>query len=179
MLRRPSAQRRTRPKDDIDLPLVPVMDTFVTLIAFLIGAALALNVTLIDTPVPVVSTKPPENKDRPLALTVQITNDKLRIYSPFNRRINAEILRTEETHDLVKFHDELLAIKQNHPLETQIIFMPDANVEYDHLVQLMDASRKIEEGDEPLYVKNQETGEDIVILKLFPDVVFGNILGGS
>jgi hypothetical protein len=53
MLRKPSQRRRSKGIQEIDLPLVPIMDAFVTLIAFLLMATSLLAVTLIDTPVPI------------------------------------------------------------------------------------------------------------------------------
>ena len=178
MLRRPSSQRRARGNKSLEeLPLVPIMDAFVTLIAFLLMATSLLAVTLIDTPVPVVSSQPPENK-RPLSLTVHLEQDGLRLESPFGHIPRTEIPRTEQTYDLVKFHDLLLGIKNKFPQEKQIILMPSATTEYNDIVLVMDAARQIREADPPLYIKDAQ-GQDVVVTDLFNDVVFGNILGGS
>jgi biopolymer transport protein ExbD len=177
MLRRPSSQRRGRGHSSLDeLPLVPIMDAFVTLVAFLLMATSLLAVTLIDTPVPVVSSSPPDNK-RPLSLTVHLEQDRLRIESPFGLVPKVEIPRVETSYDFVKFHDALLEIKNKFPLEKQIILMPSATTEYNDIVRVMDAARQIRPADPPLYIKNDQ-GQDVVVTDLFSDVVFGNILGG-
>ena len=49
MLRRPSQRRSSKGVQEIDLPLVPIMDAFVTLIAFLLLVTSLLAVTLIDS----------------------------------------------------------------------------------------------------------------------------------
>ncbi len=194
MLRRPSSQRRTRTKEDIELLLVPILDTFVTLIAFLLAATSLLSVTLIDTPVPVVSATPPEIKQKPLSLTIKIELDRFVLSSPFNRIRKQNIDRVGDDQDFVKLHDALLAIKGKYPYEKQIVLMPSPTMEYEDIVKVMDASRRIEEGDPSLYVKEavkDEFGEEIrdksgsvvqedrIVTDLFPEVVFGNILGGA
>lgn len=160
-----------------ELPLVPIMDAFVTLIAFLLMATSLLAVTLIDTPVPLVSSNPPDNK-RPLSLTIRVEEDRLLIESPFNLIQRQEIPRTDQAYNLTKLHDVLLEIKNKFPDEKQVVLMPTPTTKYDDLIQIMDASRKITEGDPPLYRKD-ENGQDQVVTDLFPDVVFGNVLGGA
>lgn len=194
MLRRPSSQRRSKSKDELELPLVPILDTFVTLIAFLLMATSLLAVTLIDTPVPVVSATPPKIKQKPLSLTVQIELDRFQISSPFGRIKAQRIDRTGDEQDYIQLHDALLAIKNQYPHEKQIVLMPGPLVEYEDIVKVMDASRKINEGDPSLYVKEEikdeegnvlvdengnPTKEDRLVTDLFPEVVFGNILGGA
>lgn len=178
MLRRPSSQRRGQGRRHLEeLPLVPIIDAFVTLVAFLLMVTSLLAVTLIDTPVPVVSSAPPDTK-RPLSLTVFLEQDRLRIESPFGHIPRTEIPRTEQAYDLVKFHDVLLGVKNKFPQEKQIILMPSATTEYNDIVQVMDAARQIRPADPPLYVKDDK-GQDVVVTDLFSDVVFGNILGGN
>ncbi len=194
MLRRPSSQRRSKSKDELELPLVPILDTFVTLIAFLLMATSLLAVTLIDTPVPVVSATPPKDKRKPLSLTVQIELDRFRVYSPFGRIKAQRIDRTGEDIDFANLHDALIPIKNQYPGEKQIVLMPGPLVEYNDIVKVMDAARAINEGDPSLYVKEvvkdeegndlkDENGnvakEDRLVTDLFPEVVFGNILGGA
>ena len=114
MLRRPSSQRRSRDKDDLELPLVPILDTFITLIAFLLMATSLLAVTLIDTPVPVVSASPPKIKQKPLSLTVKIELDRFNISSPFGKFRARRIDRTGDDRDFDQLHDVLLAFLYFH-----------------------------------------------------------------
>lgn len=186
MLRRPSSQRRNSAKGEMELPLVPILDTFVTLIAFLLMATSLLAVTLIDTPVPLVSATPPETKEKPLSLTVDVEMDHFEIYSPFGRVKRQRIERKGEDEDFLKLRDALLSIKNDFPFEKQLVLMPGPLVEYEVLVKVMDASREISETDPSLYVKETvkaedgtESQQDRLVKDLFPEVVFGNILGGA
>ncbi len=161
----------------IDLPLVPIMDAFVTLIAFLLMATSLLAVTLIDTPVPIVAEAPPSDK-KPLALTVTIQEDTLKIESDTRLVPSQQIPRVGESYDVEKFRTALLGIKKKFPLERQIVFKPTGIVKYDDIIKLMDACREFNKTDETLYVKG-EGGVEKVETQLFPDVVFGNIISGT
>lgn len=178
MLKRPSSRRRSRGTSEIDLPLVPIMDAFVTLIAFLLMATSLLSVTLIDTPVPILSSLPDDVKSKPLTLTLDISEDSIRIRSGFNLIAAQTIAKTAEKHDLDKLHEALVQIKHKFPVEKKIIFAPTAGVKYDDLVQIMDASRKLAKTDEPLYLPGQG-GVTKAETDLFPEVIFGNILSGT
>ena len=178
MLKRPSSQKRGPGKEQIELPLIPVMDALVTLIVFLVAATALLAVTLIDVPVPLVSSAPKKLNKKPLSLTVTINDSGLRLYSPFRLIRSKFIAKKGEEYDTLEFHEALLAIKRKFPAEKQLVFMPAQVVKYEDIVKLMDASRRIEKGDLSLYSKDEDN-EDIVVTELFPEVVFGNILGGG
>jgi len=178
VLRRPSNRRRSHSQGDIELPLVPIMDAFVTLIAFLLMATSLLAVTLIDTPVPILSSLPDTSKEKPLTLTVKLSEDGLKLESPFNLIPAQNFPRTDKNYDLEKFHEALVAIKQKFPKERKIIFMPTGVVKYDEIIQVMDASRKLSKSDPTLFLEG-EGGVQKAETDLFPEVVFGNIISGS
>lgn len=178
MLKRPSQRRRSRGIQEIDLPLVPIMDAFVTLIAFLLMATSLLAVTLIDTPVPILSSLPDENKDKPLTLTVKISNTEIKLESPFNLIQPIGIPIVDKASHLDKLHATLMDIKKKFPKEHNIIFMPSADVKYEDIVQLMDASRAPSKTDETIFLADAN-GVGKPVTELFPDVIFGNIVSGT
>lgn len=178
-MKRPSLRRRSRGIEEIDLPLVPIMDAFVTLIAFLLMATSMLAVTLIDTPVPILSSLPDDSKAKPLTLSVRISTRELKIESPFNLIQAITIPIVDNTGHYDKFHESLLGVKKKFPLEKKIIFFPSADVKYDDIVQLMDASRELFKTDETLFVADAATGVNKPLTELFPEVIFGNIVSGS
>ncbi|MGZ3694329.1 MAG: biopolymer transporter ExbD [Bdellovibrionota bacterium] len=179
MLKRPSSRRRSRGTSEIDLPLVPIMDAFVTLIAFLLLATSLLAVTLIDTPVPVVSTMPEEkNKEKPLALTLTIEQDKLELSSG-SRQIKTQVFpKIDKDYALDKLHEALVPIKQQFLKEQNIVFMPVGDVKYDDLVHLMDTVRLLLKTDPPIYTKDA-AGVDKPETYLFANVIFGNVISGN
>lgn len=180
MLRRPSQRRSSKGIQEIDLPLVPVMDAFVTLIAFLLLVTSLLSVTLIDTPVPVVSNVPEDKKpDKPLALQLEIKTDELILSSSFRRIPEQKFPKVDKGYDTDKLHAALIAIRQQFPQENTIVYKPVADVKYDDLVQLMDATRLLSKTDPANPTVKDKDGVDRVDPFLFPTVVFGNVISGT
>lgn len=178
MLKRPSARRRSHGTSEIELPLVPIMDAFVTLIAFLLLATSLLAVTLIDTPVPVVSNVPDDSKEKPLMLTLQIAQEGLNLTSAFNKIPAQSFPKIDKGYDLDKLHEALVALKQAFPKDKAIVFMPTGDIQYDDIVQIMDAVRLLNKTDPPFFFTGED-GVDRPEEYLFPNVMFGNVLSGN
>jgi biopolymer transport protein ExbD len=179
MLRRPSKRRSSKGIQEIDLPLVPVLDAFVTLIAFLLLATSLLAVTLIDTPVPVVSNEPPPKDEKPLGLQLKIEQDKLILSSQSGFVPKQEFPKVDKGYDVAKLHDALIAVRQKFPKEQNIVYLPAADVKYDDLVQLMDATRLLSKTDPANPPVKDKDGVDRIDPFLFPTVVFGNVISGT
>lgn len=182
MLKRPSHRRRSKGTEDTELPLVPIMDAFVTLIAFLLLATSLLAVTLIDTPVPVVSNAPDDSKEKPLMLTLKITPEELNLGSAFNRIPVQRFPKIEKGYDLEKLHEALVALRTQFPSEKTLVFMPTGDIKYDDIIQIMDSARILLKTDPTFFVKEKREGGieiDRPDPYLFPNVIFGNILSGN
>jgi biopolymer transport protein ExbD len=180
VLKRPSARRRSR--EEVQLNLVPLLDTMVTMIAFLLFTMSFLSIVSIESPFPVASSETTQKKltERPLQLTVSLREGDTEIWSPFGKIENKTIPHLSEGQpDLKVIHETLHAIKQKFPAEKQVVFAPAASVNYDVMIAVMDAMRTLEPGDAPIFVKNEATGNDEALKVLFPDVIFGNLLGSS
>jgi len=179
MLKRPSHRRRSKGTEEIELPLIPVMDAFVTLIAFLLLATSLLAVTIIDTPVPVVSTLPDDQKpERPLMLQLRIEQDGLTLSSAFRRIPEQKFPKVDVGYDVDRLHEALTAIRSQFPTEKNIVFLPSSEVKYDDIVQIMDATRLLRKTDPSFYAKGPD-GVDRPDEYLFPNVVFGNVISGN
>lgn len=181
MLRRPSARRKVG-AEQISLNLVPMMDTFVTLIAFLLYTMAFIVMTHVETPLPTASpTEMAEKlKEKPLQLTVSFRKDETEVWSPF-KKIEAKKIPNlpEGTPDVMALHARLVEVKQQFPNEKQVVLAPTGSTSYDSLVASMDVIRMLDATDPPIIVKNAETGVDEALKLLFPEVVFGNILGND
>lgn len=166
--------------EDIELPLIPIMDAFVTLIAFLLLATSLLAVTLIDTPVPVVSNELENNPPKkPLALQLKVDQDMLTLSSMTRQIPEQKFPKVEKGYDLEKLHEALVQIRLQFPLEKSLVFYPAAEVRYDDLVQLMDASRLLLKTDSPLPNYTDKDGVSRTEQFVFPNVVFGNVISGN
>lgn len=180
MLKRPSSRRRSK-GEGINLNLVPILDTMVALISFLLFTTSFLAIVHIESPVPQTSAAVNEKKiqEKPLQLTVSLREKEAEIWSPFDR-IPSKIIPnpTPGQPDVKTLHDSLLAIKQQFPKETQVVFVPFSGATYDVLVSVMDSMRMVEKTDTPIY-QNDDQGVSKPVKQLFPDVIFGNLLEGG
>lgn len=183
MLKRPSSRRKSN-SETIELNLIPILDALVTLVAFLLFSSAFLAIVAIDSPAPLLapaSDQIEKLKEQPLQLTATIQADQIILSDWSGSRENHVIpsVPSPKTGDLrfdiEKFHLILTEIKKRHPSEKQIIFKPEGGVAYEAIVELIDTSRSFEKTDAPLFEKN-ESGVEVQTKKLFPEIVFGNIL---
>jgi biopolymer transport protein ExbD len=177
----PSARRRGG-VGQVSLNLVPIIDTMVTLIIFLLFTTSFFVITSIESPFPQASpdrnTK--ELKEKPVQLTVSISPGTTEIWSPFDR-VEKKVIPNPlpGQPDVKAVHEALLAIKHQYPYENKIIIVPYSGVTYDTLISTMDTMRLVDPTDPPMFRKNQTTGIDEPIKQLFPEVIFGNLLGDT
>ncbi|MGE4233337.1 MAG: ExbD/TolR family protein [Bacteriovoracia bacterium] len=183
MFKKPSSRRKTE-NSEITLNLVPILDAMVTLIAFLLFSSSFLAIAVIDTPAPVLGTpdqQEQQSKDRPLQLTAMISAHRILIQDWTGSREKHIIANVEDPntgdsrYDFEKFHQLLLQIKNRYPKETKLILKPDSGVAYETIIELIDRARFFEPTDPALFKTNAQ-GVDEVEKKLFPEVIFGNIM---
>ena len=181
MLRRPSSRHRKQ-QEQIQLNLVPILDAMVTLIAFLLYTMSFLSIVTIESPLPQSSAEINSDKldQRPLQLTLSIREKDSEIWSPFDRIEPRRIPHLEAGKpDVRQLHEAFLALKQQFPQERQLVLAPNAGLAYDQLVAVMDAARNVAATDPTIYARDVATGTDQAVKLLFPDIVFGNLLGGD
>ena len=180
MFKQPSSRRKSN-REQITLNLVPVIDTMVTLVGFMLFTMTFLNLVQIESPFPTASPKVVEEKmkERP-QLTVSLREKDAEVWSPFEKISRKVIPHVAEGQpDMKAIHDTLIAVKQKFPDETKVVFVPHGGINYDVMIAVMDVMRGIEASDPPIFAKNKKTGVDEAIKKLFPEVIFGNLLGGD
>ncbi|OFZ79473.1 MAG: hypothetical protein A2583_03480 [Bdellovibrionales bacterium RIFOXYD1_FULL_53_11] len=183
MFKRPSARRKGKNRE-IVLNLVPILDAMVTLIAFLLFTMAFVALVSTESPFPQTSREDVQQKlkERPLQLTVSLREKETRIWSPFEKIKTHVVPNTtastgENVPDYKSIHETLIEIKKQFPNENKIVLVPFAAAPYEILIGIMDAMRVLEQTDPPLFRKNPATGNDEPMKALFPDVVFGNLLG--
>jgi biopolymer transport protein ExbD len=181
VLNRPSSRRKNG-GEQIELNLVPMMDTFVTLIGFLLYTMAFLAFVSVESPLPMSSpTEVAEKlKEKPLQLTVSLRDKDTQIWSAFDKIPSKIVPHTAVgMPDFRGIHESLLQIKQQFPAENKVVIAPSGATNYENIIGAMDAIRLFEPTDPPVFVKNKDTGVEEPVKMLFPDVVFGNILGSD
>jgi biopolymer transport protein TolR len=182
MLKRPTSSSRRRGSKEINLPLVPIIDTMVTLIGFLLFTMSFLSLVTIESPFPTASTADVKEKlkEKPLQLTLSLNPQEAEVWSPFDRIASKRIPNIAPGQpDIPAIHAALVEVKQKFPTESRVVLVPFAGASYDTLIVAMDSIRLLEATDPPIFVKNPATGNDEPAKALFPEVIFGNLLGDT
>ena len=172
---RPPSHRKIKKGGEDKINLVPILDAVFILIFFLLLSSQFMSIYEINSDVPLVSSNEPPPKKKPLALTVEIRENALWVFSGVPSRVETQIPKDEEgEYDLVALHDYMVEKKKKHTDERSIIIEPVIDVEYEKIVLIMDAVRMLRPTDETFFLKNKEGIEEEVEV-LFDKIMFGNI----
>jgi biopolymer transport protein ExbD len=177
VLKRPSSRRNSH-QEPVELNLVPILDAMVTLIGFLLFTTSFLAIVSIESPLPVSSPSEVQEqlKEKPLQLTLSVREKDVEIWSPFKKIDPKAVANNKEGKiDIKAVHDALVDVKKKFPLESNAVIIPLKGTSYDDLIALMDTVRLVEPGDIPIYLKNEKTGLEEPLKKLFPKVVFADL----
>ena len=171
------APSRRKSRTGISKPnLTPILDAVFIFIFFLLMSANFIKLFEISSDVPLLSNQPPpRNQKPPLALTLKITKEGLRIFSGVPAR-HMRTFRPDsfENYNFTELREFLIGVKKRYPQENSIVFEPEIDLEYIKLVQIMDTVKILEEIDESIYYKDKD-GMDVRVKELFGNIIFGNI----
>ncbi|MBI1920973.1 MAG: biopolymer transporter ExbD [Geobacter sp.] len=147
------ARRKWRKKESLEtdimelLNLTPMMDVFTVLVVFLLITAVFTSITVMDLSVPTSAGGAAANKPN-FAIEVIVRKSGLEIAN--GKSVEAAIPKKDDKYDLKKLSELLLALKAKYPEKEDATVLMEPKVEYDHLVQVMDAVRGAET---PLFPK--------------------------
>jgi biopolymer transport protein ExbD len=92
MLKVPTSRKRK--KADVKLNLVPIMDSIFIFIFFLLMSASFLKIYEIGSPIPIISDQEqPKNQKEPLALTMVLDTNEIRLSSGVPSRLITKFSR--------------------------------------------------------------------------------------
>lgn len=154
MYRVPSHLQR-RNKERTKLNLIPILDSVFIFIFFLLVSSNFINLKEVSSVVPILSDSAPEKNEEPLALTLVIGKETIKLTTGLNSKSVGEF-KIDEISELQKALSE---IKANHETEKTIIFEPSENVDYEKIITLMDAVK-------------QDSSKN----ELFGNIIFGNVM---
>jgi len=161
--------------EDENVNLVPIMNLFVVLIPFLLMSAAFFHISVINASVPALQKEKTDLAKSDVAITmmVRMLPDSFTITASSDvlsrvelDKLRAEIPRTGERNGLKDFSDHLLACKQRYPKSDTLLLVPEASVEYQEVIYVMDSGRWVEMDQEGAKVRYD----------LFPNVVITGML---
>ena len=184
------AKSKKNPLSDVvdpsfELDLAPMLALMVTLIPMLLLSTVFVQVVAIETPLPQV-VQDVLQQDRKQKERVVLVNLDMKAGSGFSLYVTVDG-KIQERHKLPKnandwdfeaLHKKLITVKSNHPKLFQLNFKPGNAVAYNDIVKVLDAARKVNNGEKKFTVKDEKSGKTAETDLMFPDVVFANVVEG-
>lgn len=156
--------RRLR-REPAGLDVTAFINLIVVLVPFLLSTAVFTRLSVMDLALPAQSTGALEKLSaEKLNLEVVIRGNGIEVGDRIGGLIQAIPKTAQGQYDIATLALLAKAIKQRFPDKTDVTVLPEPNVPYDTLVQVMDALR----------AGRQAQGTKMVEVALFPDISIGD-----
>ena len=180
-------RKHGRSRDAPELDITAFLNLMVVLVPFLLVSAVFSRITIMELNMP-ASAGGPAATPAKISIEVVIRKDVMEISD--GRRVIVRFPKInnpdpeaegedKKIYNLVKLTNYLLKIKANFPDKTDATILMEPDIEYRHLVRVMDAVRNAEIVQENTSTSasndSTEGGEpNIQIIELFPDISIGD-----
>jgi biopolymer transport protein ExbD len=131
---------RRRDKEEPELDMTTFMNLMVVLVPFLLITAVFSRITILELDLP--SAKGPAPSTPTFRVEVVVREPGLEIMD--GSRVIATIPKVGEAYDLATLSDYLVEIKNQYPDKDDASVLLEPDIQYDHLVQVMDAVRSVQ-----------------------------------
>ncbi len=131
---------RRRHKETPELDMTTFMNLMVVLVPFLLITAVFSRITIAELDLPSVNSTEPTTPT--FRVEVVVRQAGLEIMD--GARVIAAIPKEGDAYDLAKLSEYLVAIKREHPAKEDASVLLEPEIEYDHLIQVMDVVRSVE-----------------------------------
>jgi biopolymer transport protein ExbD len=145
------------------LNLTPMMDILTVLVVFLLITAVFTSITIMDLDVPTNAGGAALNKPN-FAIEVIVRQSGLEIAN--GSSVEAAIPKKDDKYDIEVLSKMLLRLKAQYPKKEDATILMEPKIEYDHLIQVMDAVRGAEVQD--------EGSKEVAKVVLFPNISIGD-----
>lgn len=145
------------------LNLTPLMDVFTVLVVFLLITAVFTSITIMELNVP---TRAGASAPITPNFTIEVIVRKAGLEIANGASVEAAIPKIDDKYDLKKLSEILLRLKAQYPEKEDATVLMEPKVEYDQLIQVMDAVRGAE-----VLAEGNKAVEKIV---LFPKISIGD-----
>ncbi|MEJ2361137.1 MAG: biopolymer transporter ExbD [Gammaproteobacteria bacterium] len=152
---------RGKDKTPPELDITTFMNLMVVLVPFLLISAVFSRITILQLKLPEGSGGATDKQ----VVNIEVTVREKLLQIGNGKGVIANIPKVDGKYDYKKLSQYLLKIKKNYPKKTDATILMAPNIEYNYLVQTMDAVRSIAM-KEPGQTKE-------VRAELFPDISIG------
>ena len=180
-------RKHGRSRDAPELDITAFLNLMVVLVPFLLVSAVFSRITIMELNMP-ASAGGAAAATTKISVEVVIRKDVMEIsdgrkviirFPKINNPDPEAEIEDEKLYDLVKLTNYLLKIKANFPDKTDSTILIEPDIEYRHLVRVMDAVRNAEIVLENPAISTAtdstvEEEPNIQIIELFPDISIGD-----
>jgi biopolymer transport protein ExbD len=132
-----------RPRKPAELLLVPMIDIFTVLVTFLLMTAVFSRITVLELDLP--SAQSAQVTQPAFRLEVILRDEGFEVTNGQDRI--AAVPKVQGQYDLKALSDLALSLKREHPDVDNASVLLEPEIEYDSLIQVMDAIRSAEVTD--------------------------------
>jgi biopolymer transport protein ExbD len=161
MARRHHYRRRTNEPAELDM--TTFLNLMVVLVPFLLITAVFSRITIVELSLP-SSAGGPAPTDPSFRMEVIVRGEGLELSN--GTSVIATIPKRDGEYDLETLSNMVMSLKRDHPNDDDASVLLEPNIEYDHLIQVMDAVRSVE--------LQQVDDEEITRVALFTDISIGD-----
>ncbi len=154
---------RRRSAQPSELDMTTFLNLMVVLVPFLLITAVFSRITIVELSLP-SSAGGPAPTDPSFQMEVIVRGERLELSN--GTSVIATIPKRDDEYDLETLSNMVMSLKRDHPNDDGASVLLEPNIEYDHLIQVMDAVRSVE--------LPQVDGEEITRVALFTDISIGD-----
>lgn len=155
--------RRGRHREEVELNITAFMNLMVVLVPFLLVMAVFSRLAILELNLPTGNTQAGDNDNTGLQLEVVVYPDAMVVNSRPGQPLKRIPLKDGE-QDIAALSDLLQQVKSRFPDRLDASILLDPDIEYDTLVQVMDAVRIAD------VVQNGR----VIKAELFPEIAIGD-----
>jgi biopolymer transport protein ExbD len=154
---------RRRDKEPAELDMTTFLNLMVVLVPFLLITAVFSRITIVELNLP--SSKGGAAATEPsFRMEVIVREGGLELSN--GTQVIAKIPKVEGEYDLDTLSDLVMSLKRDHPNDDDASVLLEPSIEYDHLIQVMDAVRSVE------LPESEE--QQVTRVALFTDISIGD-----
>ena len=134
---------RRRGAEQADLDMTTFLNLMVVLVPFLLITAVFSRITIVELDLPSAQAATPMTPTFRVEVVVRDAGFEIMD----GTRVIAAIPNVDDRYDLPKLSDYLVRIKGEYPEKDDASVLAEPDIEYDHLIQVMDTVRSVEISD--------------------------------
>jgi len=154
---------RRRANEPAELDMTTFLNLMVVLVPFLLITAVFSRITIVELSLP-SSVGGPVPTEPTFRMEVIVRGDGLELGN--GRSVIATIPKLDGEYDLGTLSSMVMSLKRNHPDDIDASVLLEPQIEYDHLIQVMDAVRSAE--------LPRAEDEEVTRVALFTEISIGD-----